>query len=76
MAGDVLPGAGGLGKVRYKREGVGKSGGARVIYFTRLAQGQPAKGGKLLGRLAAPPGVNPFLRHAPGEVVACAVVLF
>ena len=40
LAGDVIPGAGGLRKVRYKREGVGKSGGARVIYFTRLVQGE------------------------------------
>jgi hypothetical protein len=40
LAGGVIPGAGGLRKVRYKREGVGKSGGARVIYFTRLAQGE------------------------------------
>ncbi len=40
MAGDVIPGAGGLRKVRYKREGMGKSGGARVIYYTRLSQGE------------------------------------
>ncbi|MEN9435872.1 MAG: hypothetical protein RIR09_527 [Pseudomonadota bacterium] len=38
-AGDVIPGAGGLRKVRWKREGTGKSGGARVIYYTRLAHG-------------------------------------
>lgn len=40
VAGDVILGAGGLRKVRYKREGMGKSGGARVIYYTRLAQGE------------------------------------
>jgi hypothetical protein len=37
MAGDVIPGADGLRKVRWSRAGMGKRGGARVIYFTRLA---------------------------------------
>ena len=32
-AGDVVPGADGTRKVRWKRAGTGKSGGARVIYF-------------------------------------------
>jgi hypothetical protein len=36
LIGDVIPGAGGLRKVRWRREGMGKSGGARVIYFNRL----------------------------------------
>lgn len=40
MAGDVITGADGLRKVRWKREGMGRSGGARVIYFTRLANGE------------------------------------
>jgi len=31
--GDVIPGADGARKVRWKRAGTGKSGGARVIYF-------------------------------------------
>ena len=39
-AGDVIPGAGPLRKVRWKREGMGKSGGARVIYYLRLASGE------------------------------------
>lgn len=39
-AGDVVPGSGGLRKVRWKRAGSGKSGGVRVIYFTRLAEGE------------------------------------
>ncbi|MGZ8217784.1 transcriptional regulator [Methylomagnum sp.] len=39
MAGDVIPGSGGLRKVRWSRPGMGKRGGARVIYFTRLANG-------------------------------------
>lgn len=39
-AGDVVPGSGGLRKVRWKRAGSGKSGGVRVIYFTRLTEGE------------------------------------
>jgi hypothetical protein len=34
-AGTVVPDSGGIRKVRWKRRGVGKSGGVRVIYFTR-----------------------------------------
>ncbi|MBG6073076.1 MULTISPECIES: hypothetical protein [Polaromonas] len=40
LAGDVIPGAGHLRKVRWKRDGMGKSGGARVIYYLRLANGE------------------------------------
>jgi hypothetical protein len=40
LAGDVIPGTGNLRKVRWKREGMGKSGGARVIYYLRLANGE------------------------------------
>lgn len=32
-AGDVLEGTGGVRKLRWGREGRGKSGGARIIYF-------------------------------------------
>lgn len=32
-AGDVIPGADGARKVRWDRPGMGKRGGARVIYF-------------------------------------------
>jgi len=39
LAGDVIPGAGSLRKVRWTRQGMGKRGGARVIYFNRLASG-------------------------------------
>ncbi len=39
-AGDVVPGSGGIRKVRWSRRGVGKSGGVRVIYFTRNAEGE------------------------------------
>lgn len=37
IAGDVIPGAGGLRKVRWSRAGVGKQGGTRIIYFLRNA---------------------------------------
>ena len=32
-AGDIVPGAGGVRKLRWALEGRGKSGGARIIYF-------------------------------------------
>jgi hypothetical protein len=32
-AGDVVPGTGGVRKIRWARKGMGKRGGARVIYF-------------------------------------------
>lgn len=39
-AGDVIPGFAPLRKVRWQASGRGKRGGARVIYYTRTAQGQ------------------------------------
>ena len=39
-AGDVIPGTGGLRKVRWTRAGMGKRGGARVIYFSKNASGE------------------------------------
>lgn len=39
-AGDVVKNSGGVCKVRWTRAGSGKSGGVRVIYFNRLANGQ------------------------------------
>jgi hypothetical protein len=39
-AGVVIPESGGIRKVRWKRAGSGKSGGVRVIYFTRNAVGE------------------------------------
>ncbi len=39
-AGDVVPGSGGIRKVRWGRAGSGKSGGVRVIYFTRTEEGE------------------------------------
>lgn len=38
--GDVVPGSGGVRKVRWGRAGSGKSGGVRVVYFVRTAQGE------------------------------------
>ena len=38
-AGNVVPGSGGVRKVRWRAAGRGKRGGYRVIYFAKLAQG-------------------------------------
>ena len=38
-SGVVIPGTGGCRKLRWSANGKGKRGGARVIYFLRLAQG-------------------------------------
>jgi hypothetical protein len=40
MVGDVIPAAGGLRKVRWSRSEMGKRGGARVIYFNLLDNGE------------------------------------
>jgi hypothetical protein len=34
-AGTVVPGSGGVRKLRWKRKGMGKRGGLRVIYYVR-----------------------------------------
>ena len=34
-AGDVIPGSGGVRKLRWKRTGAGKHGGIRIIYYLR-----------------------------------------
>ena len=39
-AGAVIRGSGGVRKVRWAREGTGKSGGVRVVYLTRNAAGE------------------------------------
>ncbi len=39
LAGDVIPGTGGLRKVRWRRFGFGKRGGVRVIYYNLLEDG-------------------------------------
>jgi mRNA-degrading endonuclease RelE of RelBE toxin-antitoxin system len=39
-SGDVIPGTGGLRKVRWVSNGKGKSGGVRVIYFHRATARQ------------------------------------
>ena len=39
-AGDVIPGSGGVRKLRWKIDGRGKRGGLRVIYYLRSREGQ------------------------------------
>lgn len=39
VAGDVVPGSGGVRKLRWRAAGRGKRGGYRVIYFARVAEG-------------------------------------
>ncbi len=39
-SGNVVPGSGGVRKLRWTAEGRGKRGGLRVVYFLRLAHGQ------------------------------------
>ena len=38
--GDVVANSGGVRKIRWSRAGSGKSGGVRVIYFTRTQAGE------------------------------------
>jgi hypothetical protein len=40
--GVVIPGSGSCRKVRWSRQGMGKRGGARVIYFNRPERGEVA----------------------------------
>ncbi len=39
-AGVVIRGSGGVRKVRWSREGTGKSGGVRIVYLTRNEAGE------------------------------------
>ena len=39
-SGNVIPKSGGVRKVRWSREGMGKRGGVRVIYYNQLANGE------------------------------------
>ncbi len=39
-AGDVVPGTGGLRKIRWGQGGRGKRGGVRVIYYNQLDNGE------------------------------------
>jgi hypothetical protein len=38
--GAVVPGTGGVRKIRWSRSGAGKSGGVRVVYFARSQAGE------------------------------------
>ncbi len=40
LCGEVIVGTGGLRKVRWSRKGIGKRGGARVIYYNLLDDGE------------------------------------
>ncbi|MBL1142954.1 MAG: type II toxin-antitoxin system RelE/ParE family toxin [Proteobacteria bacterium] len=39
-AGDLIPGSGGLRKIRWRIEGKGKRGGTRIIYYWQTADDQ------------------------------------
>lgn len=39
-AGDVISGSGGIRKLRWGKQGVGKRGGVRIIYFNMLSAGE------------------------------------
>ena len=39
-AGNIVKGSGGIRKVRWKQKGTGKSGGVRVMYFSRMLSGE------------------------------------
>lgn len=39
-AGVIIPGSGGLRKLRWRMPGRGKRGGARIIYYWKLARGR------------------------------------
>lgn len=39
-AGDVVPGTGGVRKLRWSRPGMGKRGGVRVLYYVQDAAGR------------------------------------
>lgn len=40
MAGSVVRGSGGVRKVRWAKHGGGKRGGARIVYYNQLANGE------------------------------------
>lgn len=39
-AGEVIPNSGGVRKIRWRRKGMGKRGGVRVIYYNQLTEGR------------------------------------
>lgn len=40
QVGEVIPHSSGCRKIRWQRQGIGKQGGSRVIYFNRLKNGE------------------------------------
>lgn len=40
LSGDVVPGTGGLRKVRWQAKGHGRRGGARIVYYNVLEDGE------------------------------------
>ncbi len=40
MAGELVPGTGGVRKLRWSRAGMGKRGGVRVLYYVQDAKGR------------------------------------
>ena len=40
FSGDVIPGTGGVRKLRWSRAGMGKRGGVRVVYYVQDAKGR------------------------------------
>lgn len=39
-SGDVVPGTGGVGKLRWSRAGMGKRGGVRILYYVQDSKGR------------------------------------
>jgi len=39
-AGDLIPGSGGIRKLRWRGSGRGKRGGVRIIYYARMKRGE------------------------------------
>jgi RelE toxin of RelEB toxin-antitoxin system len=39
-SGDLIPGSGGVRKMRWRAQGRGKRGGVRIIYYARIREGQ------------------------------------
>lgn len=62
-AGSIIPGSGGLRKVRWSAKGRGKRGGSRVIYYWAVSQEQ------LLMLMIYPKNVQDDLSHEQKRVL-------